>query len=73
MFVVLLWRLILPHLTVLTACSDGLHLSTAGNTVVFELLVKVLEDPAGSGSLPVDYPEHSAVDPDNPAKSFADW
>ncbi|KAK3008751.1 hypothetical protein RJ639_015310 [Escallonia herrerae] len=50
---------------------DGLHLTRAGNRIVFKEVVKKL---GGSGlnleTLPVDLPLISAIDPNDPLKSF---
>ncbi|CAL1388395.1 unnamed protein product [Linum trigynum] len=55
-----------------TAClSDGLHLSEAGNKVVFEEVVKKLEEVGVSlQTLPSDQPLISHIDPKDPLKSF---
>ncbi|XP_076885833.1 GDSL esterase/lipase At5g62930-like, partial [Bidens hawaiensis] len=54
-----------------TFLSDGLHLTPDGNKVVFEEVVKVFNG-AGLSALdmPSDFPHHSEIDHQNPAKVF---
>ncbi|KAG6384052.1 hypothetical protein SASPL_156152 [Salvia splendens] len=52
-----------------TFLSDGLHLTPKGNAVVFGELVKILDE-AGFSDLPYDFPQHSEIDEENPARSF---
>lgn len=54
-----------------TYLSDGLHLSPDGNAVVFKELLKVLnENGLAFEAMKWDFPEHSDVKSDDPAKSF---
>ncbi|CAI0445032.1 unnamed protein product [Linum tenue] len=54
-----------------TCLSDGLHLSVAGNKVVFEEVVKKLEEVGVSlQTLPSDQPLISHIDAKDPLKSF---
>ncbi|KAK6932653.1 SGNH hydrolase-type esterase domain [Dillenia turbinata] len=50
---------------------DGLHLTEAGNRLVFELVVETLREGGLSlETLPVDLPLIAEIDPQNPLKSF---
>nr|GMC50303.1 GDSL esterase/lipase At5g45920 [Ipomoea batatas] len=55
-----------------TAClSDGLHLSRAGNAIVFKEVVDVLKKLGSSvETLRVDFPLIDDIDPNDPLKSF---
>lgn len=55
-----------------TAClSDGLHLSQTGNRIVFEEVIEALKKKGMSlETLPVDLPDISEMDPNDPLKSF---
>ncbi|XP_019170019.1 PREDICTED: GDSL esterase/lipase At5g45920 [Ipomoea nil] len=55
-----------------TAClSDGLHLSRAGNAIVFKEVVDVLKKLGSSvETLMVDFPLIDDIDPNDPLKSF---
>lgn len=55
-----------------TAClSDGLHLSQTGNRIVFEEVIEALKTKGMSlETLPVDLPDISEMDPNDPLKSF---
>eukprot|EP00252_Welwitschia_mirabilis_P003544 TRINITY_DN1360_c0_g1_i3.p1 TRINITY_DN1360_c0_g1~~TRINITY_DN1360_c0_g1_i3.p1 ORF type:complete len:239 (+),score=47.51 TRINITY_DN1360_c0_g1_i3:199-915(+) len=51
--------------------DDGLHLTCAGNGVIFQELVKLLTlKGLGVDKLPLDCPEFSEVDADDPKKTF---
>ncbi|CAN4084147.1 unnamed protein product [Withania somnifera] len=51
--------------------SDGLHLTVTGNKIVFEEVVEALKKNGLSlETLPVDLPEISEIDPNDPLKSF---
>ncbi|KAL6991179.1 hypothetical protein U1Q18_009298 [Sarracenia purpurea var. burkii] len=51
--------------------SDGLHLTQAGNRIVFEEVVKKLREAGLSlETLPVDLPLISEIDLSDPIKSF---
>ncbi|KAL4559719.1 hypothetical protein LXL04_031864 [Taraxacum kok-saghyz] len=51
--------------------SDGLHLTGDGNRVVYEEVVKVFNGAWLSASeMPLDFPHHSEIDPQNPEKVF---
>lgn len=52
-------------------CSDGLHLTRNGNTIVFEEVVKRLEEEGLSPvTLPADLPLISEIDFNNPLQAF---
>lgn len=55
-----------------TAClSDGLHLTPIGNKIVFEEVLEALKKKGLSlETLPVDLPQISEIDPNDPLKSF---
>lgn len=67
-----LWTTMQQIPTWQTAClSDGLHLSETGNKIVFEQVLKALKKKGlSSETLPVDLPEISEMDPNDPLKSF---
>lgn len=52
--------------------SDGLHLTPAGNRVVLDEFLKVLESMPSlkANTMPFDFPEHSEVQADNPSVTF---
>eukprot|EP01018_Ginkgo_biloba_P001151 Gb_05171 [translate_table: standard] len=51
--------------------SDGLHLTPAGNTVVFEELLKILSAKGLSiENMPNDFPEYSEINAKEPQKAF---
>ncbi|KAK1427646.1 hypothetical protein QVD17_16337 [Tagetes erecta] len=51
--------------------SDGLHLTPAGNKVVYEEVVKVFNGAwLSAPDMPSDFPHHSEIDPQNPEKVF---
>ncbi|KAJ6979212.1 hypothetical protein NC653_027388 [Populus alba x Populus x berolinensis] len=53
--------------------SDGLHLTQAGNRIVFEEVVKELKEKGISvENLPVDLPHIANIDPQDPLKAFQD-
>jgi len=55
-------------------CSDGLHLTQAGNRIVFEEVVKKLKEQGISvENLPVDLPLIANIDPQDPLKAFQDY
>lgn len=52
---------------------DGLHLTPRGNRVLFEEVVRALNDASlGLRALPADLPLFADMDPHDPAKSFDD-
>lgn len=52
-------------------CRDGLHLTQAGNQIVFEEVAMKLKDCGLSlETLPFDLPLISEIDPNDPLKSF---
>ncbi|KAJ6416686.1 hypothetical protein OIU84_002536 [Salix udensis] len=54
--------------------SDGLHLTPAGNRIVFEEVVKKLKEQGISvENLPVDLPLIENIDPQDPLKAFQDY
>ncbi|XP_060191262.1 GDSL esterase/lipase At5g45920 isoform X1 [Lycium barbarum] len=55
-----------------TAClSDGLHLSQTGNKIVFEEILEALKKKGLSlETLPIDLPDITEIDPNDPLKSF---
>ncbi|KAG6754937.1 hypothetical protein POTOM_040742 [Populus tomentosa] len=54
--------------------SDGLHLTQAGNRIVFEEVVKELKEKGISvENLPVDLPHIANIDPQDPLKAFQDY
>lgn len=50
--------------------SDGLHLTSEGNAVVSQEVIKIF-DGAGFADLPYDFPMHSDIDEEDPGKTFA--
>ncbi|XP_011045900.1 PREDICTED: GDSL esterase/lipase At5g45920-like [Populus euphratica] len=54
--------------------SDGLHLTQAGNRIVFEEVVKKLKEQGICvENLPVDLPLIANIDPQDPLKAFQDY
>ncbi|KAK2393669.1 SGNH hydrolase-type esterase superfamily protein [Trifolium repens] len=55
----------------LPKCSDGLHLTSGGNQLVFEEVIRKLRDEGLSlESIPIDLPLLSDVDRNDPLKAF---
>ncbi|RDX65644.1 GDSL esterase/lipase [Mucuna pruriens] len=53
---------------------DGLHLTTEGNTVVYEEVIKVFNEAGLSADkMPLDFPHHSKIDPKNPRRAFPEY
>eukprot|EP01018_Ginkgo_biloba_P009752 Gb_07780 [translate_table: standard] len=51
--------------------SDGLHLTPAGNAVVFEEVLKILNARGlNFVNMPDDFPHHSVIDAEDPQKAF---
>uniref|UniRef100_A0A803L8L1 SGNH hydrolase-type esterase domain-containing protein n=1 Tax=Chenopodium quinoa TaxID=63459 RepID=A0A803L8L1_CHEQI len=51
--------------------SDGLHLTSEGNAVVYKEVVRVFNQAGLSApSMPYDFPHHSEIDSENPEKAF---
>ncbi|XVF12074.1 hypothetical protein REPUB_Repub08aG0083300 [Reevesia pubescens] len=50
---------------------DGLHLTPEGNAVVFQEVVRVLNEAwLSAAEMPYDFPHHSEIDGKNPEKAF---
>ncbi|XP_028231520.1 GDSL esterase/lipase At5g62930-like isoform X1 [Glycine soja] len=50
---------------------DGLHLTTEGNAVVYEELIKVFDEAGLSAvNMPMDFPHHSKIDSKHPERAF---
>ncbi|TKY55212.1 GDSL esterase/lipase [Spatholobus suberectus] len=50
---------------------DGLHLTTEGNTVVYEEVIKVFNEAGLSADkMPLDFPHHSKIDYKHPERAF---
>ncbi|XP_014490572.1 GDSL esterase/lipase At5g62930 [Vigna radiata var. radiata] len=50
---------------------DGLHLTTEGNTVLYEEVIKVFNEAGLSvDNLPFDFPHHSKIDSEHPERAF---
>lgn len=60
------------HLTLMFCCiRDGLHLTTEGNAVVYEELIKVFDEAGLSAvNMPMDFPHHSKIDSKHPERAF---
>lgn len=54
--------------------SDGLHLTQAGNQIVFqEVIARLREEGLSQESLPVDLPLFFEIDPSDPLKAFEQY
>ncbi|KAG5039569.1 hypothetical protein JHK85_012045 [Glycine max] len=55
----------------LAYARDGLHLTTEGNAVVYEELIKVFDEAGLSAvNMPMDFPHHSKIDSKHPERAF---
>lgn len=53
--------------------SDGLHLTQEGNGVVYREVIKVFNEASSLSveEIPLDFPDHSQINPENPAETFS--